>query len=76
MTLEFNTNADIIGRENINDIEAILAMPGTDPDEIEHVVKDNADDAKKIRRYIEHKAAKRKGDHWQQFHAARHLLPS
>ncbi|MFN8020266.1 MAG: ferritin-like domain-containing protein [Acidimicrobiales bacterium] len=43
MTLEFNTNADIIGRENINDIEAILAMPGTDPDEIEHVVKDNAD---------------------------------
>lgn len=37
--------------------------------------KDNPDDLKKIRRYIEHKAAKRKGDHWRDFHAARHLLP-
>ena len=37
--------------------------------------KDNPDDLKKIRRYIEHKAAKRKGEHWQAFHAARHLLP-
>lgn len=37
--------------------------------------KDNADDLKKIRRYIEHRAAKRKGEHWQAFHAARHLLP-
>jgi MoxR-like ATPase len=37
--------------------------------------KDNADDLKKIRRYIEHRAAKRKGDHWRDFHAARHLLP-
>jgi MoxR-like ATPase len=37
--------------------------------------KDNADDLKKIRRYIEHRAAKRKGDHWKAFHAARHLLP-
>jgi MoxR-like ATPase len=37
-------------------------------------VKDNADDAKKIRRYIEHRAAKRKGAHWQAFYAARHLL--
>ncbi|WP_233259525.1 AAA family ATPase [Ramlibacter sp. WS9] len=37
--------------------------------------KDNPDDLKKIRRYIEHKAGKRKGEHWQQFHAARHLLP-
>ena len=43
MTIDFNSNADIIGRDNINDIEAILAMPGTDPHEIEHVVKDNAD---------------------------------
>jgi MoxR-like ATPase len=37
--------------------------------------KDNADDLKKIRRYIEHRAAKRKGDHWKAFHAARHSLP-
>ena len=37
--------------------------------------KDNPDDLKKIRRYIEHKAGKRKGDHWRDFHAARHLLP-
>lgn len=37
--------------------------------------KDNPEDLAKIRRYIEHKAAKRKGDHWRDFHAARHLLP-
>lgn len=37
--------------------------------------KDNGDDLKKIRRYIEHRAGKRKGDHWRDFHAARHLLP-
>jgi len=37
--------------------------------------KDNPDDLKKIRRYIEHRAAKRPGEHWKQFHAARHLLP-
>ena len=37
--------------------------------------KDNPDDLKKIRRYIEHKAARRKGEHWKAFHAARHLLP-
>jgi MoxR-like ATPase len=37
--------------------------------------KDNSDDLKKIRRYIEHRASKRKGDHWRDFHAARHLLP-
>ncbi|MEY4561189.1 MAG: hypothetical protein RLZZ618_466 [Pseudomonadota bacterium] len=38
--------------------------------------KDNPDDLVKIRRYIEHRAAKRKGEHWKAFHAARHLLPS
>lgn len=37
--------------------------------------KDNADDVKKLRRYIEHRAAKRQGEHWKAFHAARHLLP-
>ena len=43
MSIDFNSNLDIIGRTDINDIDAILAMPGTDPNEIEHVVKDNAD---------------------------------
>ncbi len=38
--------------------------------------KDNADDLVKIRRYIEHRAARRKGAHWKAFHAARHLLPT
>jgi MoxR-like ATPase len=37
--------------------------------------KDNADDLKKLRRYIEHRAGKRKGEHWQAFYAARHRLP-
>ncbi|WP_431287843.1 ATP-binding protein [Roseateles chitinivorans] len=37
--------------------------------------KDNADDLKKIRRYIDQRAGKRAGEHWQAFHAARHLLP-
>ena len=36
-------NADIIGRDEINDIEAILAVTNTDVDEVLHVVKDNAD---------------------------------
>lgn len=37
--------------------------------------KDNADDLKKIRRYIEQRASRRKGAHWKAFHAARNLLP-
>jgi hypothetical protein len=39
----FNDNTTILGRGEINDIEAILAMPTHDPNEIEHVVQDNAD---------------------------------
>ena len=38
-------------------------------------VKDNPDDLKKLRRYIEHRAAKRNGEHWAAFHAARQALP-
>ncbi|MBK7003143.1 MAG: AAA family ATPase [Rhodoferax sp.] len=38
-------------------------------------VKDNPDDLKKLRRYIEHRAAKRSGEHWAAFHAARQALP-
>jgi hypothetical protein len=37
--------------------------------------KDNAEDLKKIRRYIEQRAVRRAGEHWKAFHAARHLLP-
>jgi len=43
MTVTHNDHQNIIGRAEINDIEAILAIPGTDPNEIEHVVKNNAD---------------------------------
>ncbi|MEY4174311.1 MAG: hypothetical protein RI900_1476 [Actinomycetota bacterium] len=43
MTVTHNSNEEIIGRAEINDIEAILAIPNADPNEIEHVVKNNAD---------------------------------
>ena len=33
------TNEDIIGRLDINDIKAILDVPKTDPNEINHSVK-------------------------------------
>jgi hypothetical protein len=42
-TQEFASNADIIGRDEINDIEAILSVVNHDVDEVEHAVKDNAD---------------------------------
>jgi len=37
--------------------------------------KDNADDLKKLRRYLEQRVPKRKGDHWKAYFEARHLLP-
>ncbi|MFT3853998.1 MAG: ferritin-like domain-containing protein [Ilumatobacteraceae bacterium] len=43
MTAVFNDNETILGRGEINDIDAILAVPVHDPNEIEHVVKNNAD---------------------------------
>ncbi|OHV03394.1 ATP-binding protein [Mycobacterium talmoniae] len=39
------------------------------------VVKDDADDRAKLRRYFEQTAAQRNGTHWQQFYAARDRLP-
>ncbi|RAQ09426.1 hypothetical protein DPR02_16905 [Burkholderia cepacia] len=39
------------------------------------VVKDNADDRAKLRRYFEQKAARREGAHWRAYYAARHRLP-
>src|SRR6476619_8461635 len=43
MTAVFNDNETILGRGEINDIDAILAIPVHDPNEIEHIVKNNAD---------------------------------
>ncbi|MBN3818293.1 AAA family ATPase [Paraburkholderia sp. Se-20369] len=39
------------------------------------VVKDNADDRAKLRRYFEQKAARRDGPHWRAYYEARHRLP-
>jgi hypothetical protein len=38
-----STTEDLIGRADVDDIEAILAITNTDLDEVEHVVKNNAD---------------------------------
>jgi hypothetical protein len=43
MSVTHSSNEDIIGRSDINDIEAILSVTNTDVDEVEHIVKDNAD---------------------------------
>jgi P-aminobenzoate N-oxygenase AurF len=40
---EYSANADIIGRDEINDLEAILSVTNTDVDEAIHTVEDNAD---------------------------------
>src|SRR5947199_5632896 len=37
------TNEELIGRTDINDLEAILAITNSDVDEVAHAVKDNAD---------------------------------
>ncbi len=37
------TDAELIGREDANDLQAILAITNTDRDEVIHHVKDNAD---------------------------------
>ena len=36
-------NETMLGRAELDDLEAILAVSNTDPDEVEHAVKDNAD---------------------------------
>ena len=43
MTITNEENQAIIGRASINDIEAILSTPMVDPNEVEHIVKNNAD---------------------------------
>ena len=42
-TVSHKDNERIIGRNEINDIDAILATPLADPNEVEHVVQNNAD---------------------------------
>ncbi|HZU72144.1 MAG TPA: ferritin-like domain-containing protein, partial [Acidimicrobiales bacterium] len=37
------SNKDLIGREDVNDLEAILAITNSDVDEVMHTVKDNAE---------------------------------
>jgi hypothetical protein len=43
MSTIHSSNEDIIGRDEIDDIEAILSVANTDVDEVQHIVKDNAD---------------------------------
>ncbi|MCX6541866.1 MAG: ferritin-like domain-containing protein, partial [Actinobacteria bacterium] len=43
MTIVHNDNVSILGRAEINDIDAILAIPTTDADEVMHIVQNNAD---------------------------------
>ena len=38
-----STTEDILGRADVNDVDGILSVANTDVDEVEHVVKDNAD---------------------------------
>ena len=40
---EYTANAEIIGRDEVNDLEAILSVTNTDIDEAIHTVNDNAD---------------------------------
>ncbi|MGH9112572.1 MAG: ferritin-like domain-containing protein [Acidimicrobiales bacterium] len=40
---EYSANAEIIGRDEINDLEAILSVSNSDVDEVLHTVADNAD---------------------------------
>jgi hypothetical protein len=43
MSVTHSSNEAIIGRDDINNIEAIMSVSNTDVDEVIHIVKDNAD---------------------------------
>ena len=43
MSLTEKSNREMLDRDELNDIEAILAVSNTSVDEVEHVVKNNAD---------------------------------
>ena len=57
----------------------IAAFTGSPADVVDciagTVVKDNADDRAKLRRYFEQRVAKREGAHWRDYYEARHRLP-
>ncbi len=43
MSITENESREMLGRSELNDIEAILSITNTDVDAIQHIVKDNAD---------------------------------
>jgi hypothetical protein len=43
MSVTHSSNDEIIGRDDINNIEAILSITNTDVDEVTHIVEDKAD---------------------------------
>lgn len=43
MSITEKPNSELIGRDELNDIEAILAITNTDVDEVEHFVKNNSE---------------------------------
>ena len=43
MTVTHNSNEEILGRSELNDVEAILAIPSVDPNEVQHFVQNNCD---------------------------------
>ena len=43
MSITDKSNEEMIGRAELNDIEAILSVTNTDVEDVEHVVKNNAD---------------------------------
>lgn len=51
-----------------NEADLVNCIGGT-------IVKDNADDRAKLRRYFEQRVARRDGEHWCAYYNARHLLP-
>ncbi len=43
MSITDKSNAELLGRDDVNDLDAILAITNTDVSELVHAVKDNAD---------------------------------
>ena len=43
MSITENESQDILGRSDLNDIEAILSITNDDAEAVQHIVKDNAD---------------------------------
>jgi hypothetical protein len=43
MSITEHESQDLIGRGELNDVEAILSVTNTDVNEVQHIVKDNAD---------------------------------